>query len=374
MKKKWSTVINAGIIVLTLVLVLVFGLRGQDPAESVKALSSMGIGWLGLCLAGYLGFLTCDAMAVGFFLRQQGYKINPLYMMFVAVIGQFYSNVTPGATGGQPLQVYYLHKRGVPVGLASSAMVVRFFSFQFMLSVIGTVMWITHSGYIAAQVGGNMWFLVLGFTYNAVMVSLLVLVTLRRGIVGRLIDLCVSLGIKLRLVRKPEETRRRAKASVDSFHESIQILISRPRDLIVQMLIGAAQLMFLMSILYFIYLGLHQTGATFGEIVSMDIMEYFSAAWMPMPGASGAQEVTFSLYFGGIFSENVRLVALLMWRFFTYYLSLIVGFVVLLVYGWRAGADPIKERELAEKARADAEAGTDMEDIEHMMENGDVSR
>lgn len=32
MKKKWSTILNFAIIVGTLVLVLVFGLEGQDPA------------------------------------------------------------------------------------------------------------------------------------------------------------------------------------------------------------------------------------------------------------------------------------------------------------------------------------------------------
>lgn len=330
----------------------------------------MGIGWLALCFVGYFGFLACDAMAIGFFLRQQGYKLNPIYLMFVAVIGQFYSNVTPGATGGQPLQVYYLHKRGVPVGLASSAMVVRFFSFQFMLAVIGTVMWIANRTYVAQQVGGNMWFLVLGFTYNAVMVCLLVLITLKRGIVGKLIDLCVRIGIRLHLIKRPEESRKRAEKSVDAFHESVHILVSRPRDLVIQMLIGGAQLMFLMSILYFIYLGLHQTGSNYGQIVTMDIMEYFSAAWMPMPGASGAQEVTFSLYFGGIFAENVRLVALLMWRFFTYYLSLIVGFVVLLIYSFRPGADPVKERKLAEQAQHHANAGADAADIEKLMDSG----
>ena len=203
MKKKLGTFINIAIIVVTLILVLVFGLKGQNPAESVKALSSMGIGWIALCFGGYFLFLAFDALAIYYFLRRQGYRVPFLYTLFVSVIGQFYSNVTPGASGGQPLQVYYLHKRDVPVGLASSAMVVRFFSFQFMLALIGTLMWITHSGYIASQIGGNMWLLVLGFTYNAVMVSLLVLISLKKGIVGKLIDIGLHIGIKLHLIKRP---------------------------------------------------------------------------------------------------------------------------------------------------------------------------
>ena len=52
----------------------------------------------------------------------------------------------------------------------------------------------------------------------------------------------------------------------------------------------------------------------------------------------------------------MQLLALLMWRFFTYYLSLIVGSIVLVLYGWRAGESPRKDRELAVAAQAEAEA------------------
>lgn len=203
LKKRLGTILNIVVIVGTLVAVLVLGLNGENPGDSLKALSSMGAGWLLLCLAGYLGNLICDAAAIGYFLRRQGYRVSPIYLMYVSVVGQFYSFITPGATGGQPMQVYYLHKRGVPVGHASSAMVVRFFSFQFMLAVIGTFMWIGNSGYIARQVGDNMWFMIIGYTYNIVMVGLLVLVTLKRGIVGKLIDWGMWIGIKLHLIRKP---------------------------------------------------------------------------------------------------------------------------------------------------------------------------
>lgn len=303
MKKRLGAILNFAVIFGTLVIVLVNGLNGENPGDSVKALTSMSGEWIALCFVGYLANLVCDAMAVGYFLRRQGNPVSPLYMMFVAVVGQFYSNITPGATGGQPMQVYYLHKRGVPTGLASSAMVVRFFSFQFMLAAIGTVMWISHSGYIAENLGDHIWFLILGYTYNAVMISLLVLITLRRGFVGKLINLCVRIGVKLRLIKKPEETIHKAQASVESFHDSIHILVSHPRDLVVQLIIGGLQLMSQMSILYFIYRGLHQQGAGFGQIVAVDIMEYFSAAWIPTPGASGAQELAFSRYFGSIFTQ-----------------------------------------------------------------------
>ena len=339
MKKKLGKILNYVVIFGTLLVVLIVGLTSNELDGGVKALLSLSFGSLLLCFVGYMGNMASDAFATWYFLRRQGCKVSFWYMLFVTIAGLYYSNITPGASGGQPMQVYYMHKKGVPMGLSVSSLVVKFFSFQFMLSFMATIFWIIYPGFIANAVREYMWFMIIGYVYNALMVSLLVLVVLKRGIVLKLCNLVLALGIRLHLVKDPENSRRRTEKAVDTFHESIALLTQHPLDLVVQMLIGAVQLMCQMSILYFIYMGLGQHGVSYGELVSVDLMEYLSAAYMPIPGAAGAQEVTFSLYFGEIFPEGVRFAALLLWRFFTYYLQLLVGAVVTFAYGWRVGED-----------------------------------
>ena len=50
-----------------------------------------------------------------------------------------------------------------------------------------------------------------------------------------------------------------------------------------------------------------------------------SASYTPLPGASGAQEGGFVVYFGKIFLNGTIGMALLTWRFFTFYIFLSVG-------------------------------------------------
>ena len=66
----------------------------------------------------------------------------------------------------------------------------------------------------------------------------------------------------------------------------------------------------------------------------MAMLLYVSAAYTPLPGASGAQEGVFALYFANIFPSGIRFMALLLWRFFTYYISLIIGAIVTIVKGF----------------------------------------
>ena len=65
-------------------------------------------------------------------------------------------------------------------------------------------------------------------------------------------------------------------------------------------------------------------------MLTLSFLLFVSASYTPLPGASGAQEGGFLLYFRGIFTGGTVGLALLAWRFFTYYLFLITGVIVVL--------------------------------------------
>lgn len=333
MKPGMRRILNLILIFGTLAVVLLVGFRGSDFGEAVDALKSVPMNWLMLCLLAYFGYVATDALAVHFFLRRQGCRITVLYALYVAIAGMYYSNITPGATGGQPLQVYYLKKRNVPIGLSTSALLVKLFCFQFMLLVLGSAFWIGHAEFIADNLGKNQWILIVGFVYNAVVVAFLLMVAINRRLVHFLMMLVLKLGTKLHICKNPEQTKIKWEDVLETYHSSIMMLMHRPLDLLVQMLIGGAQLMILMLVIYFLYQGFGLSGATYTQLTAMGIMLYTSASYTPLPGASGAQEGMFAIYFAAIFPDGVRVMALLLWRFFTYYLSLIVGAVATVGFG-----------------------------------------
>ncbi|MEJ1731428.1 lysylphosphatidylglycerol synthase domain-containing protein, partial [Escherichia coli] len=81
-----------------------------------------------------LGCFTVHVLLEGIslflFFRYQQVDVSLGSCEVVGLIGIFYSNITPAATGGQPMQVFSLKKRGVPPGVASSALAVKFFCWQ----------------------------------------------------------------------------------------------------------------------------------------------------------------------------------------------------------------------------------------------------
>ena len=61
--------------------------------------------------------------------------------------------------------------------------------------------------------------------------------------------------------------------------------------------------------------------------ITMGVLLYIAASYTPLPGASGAQEGGFASIFRTIFPDAHLFVALLIWRFSTYYLTVLVGAV-----------------------------------------------
>ncbi len=337
MKPLTKRILNMVLILGTLALVIVIGLRDNDLPTTLQTLARMDLPNVLACLGCFFCFLLAEAVSIKYFLWRQGYGITVAYGLFLTITGQYYSAITPGASGGQPMQVYYIHRKHVPTGVATSALVTRFFCFQFMLSLLTTVFWIGYGPFVREQVGGSMWVLIVGYVYNIFTCTAVILFAFLRPLVRWLVNLALKIGTKLRLVKQPEESRKKWMKAVDLFHDSIHEITRHPADLAVQLLLGGLQLLALMSVCWFVYRGLGLSGHTWGQAVTMGMMEYISAAYTPLPGASGAQEAVFSIYFSRLFPGTAMLAAILLWRFFTYYVAILVGAVVVTTVGLREG-------------------------------------
>lgn len=337
MKPGTKKLLNFCLIFGTLAVVLLVGVNGEEMSSAIAAFKEIEPQWIALCALSYLGTVALDAGGLHHFLRRQGQKISFPYAVMVSIMGSYYSNITPGATGGQPMQVYYMAKKKVSVGVATSALTVKFFCFQFMLAVLGTVLWIANGPFIYEQLGRNRWILIVGYSYNCFTVCLVLLMALVKKPVQVILRLVIRLGKKLHLVKDEEATLNRWNDVHDTFYDSIRQIARHPIDLMVQLVYAALHLLSLMAAIYFLYEAFGLSGVGYWQLTALGLMLYTSAAYTPLPGASGAQEGVFALYFSQVFPDGIRLMALLLWRFFTYYVSLIVGAVTSVMHGFLSG-------------------------------------
>ena len=80
-----------------------------------------------LCMFFYFFF---DAFNLRRTLKVLGEKCSLWKTLKYTLVGFFFSSITPAASGGQPMQIYLMHKDGVKVSSATLGLVINLFSFQ----------------------------------------------------------------------------------------------------------------------------------------------------------------------------------------------------------------------------------------------------
>ena len=351
-KKKW---LYFAFLLFTLGVVVLIGLSGNDIPSLIRALRSLSPIYLLYCLLAWCGYILTDALTIYYFLKKQEHGISFLQAVYIALVGIYYSNITPTTSGGQPVQIYRMKQRGVPIGVGGSALTVKFFCFQFMLLVIGAVLWITHAGFVGRQAEGLTWIVFLGYFFNFLSIGMVLTMAISQRAMRGIIALCIRVGVRLRICKDPEKSAAKWEDHCASFLKSVQMIRSRPKEILVQFAISSVQLLFLMLVILAIYRAFGLSGVSNMELLTMGVLLYISASYTPLPGASGAQEGGFAVFFQGIFPDASLFVALMIWRFSTYYLSILVG-VVISIYESVRGLSGARKPNGASKAGEPEEA------------------
>ncbi|MBR4331546.1 MAG: UPF0104 family protein, partial [Clostridia bacterium] len=177
-----------------------------------------------------------------------------------------------------------------------------------------------------------------------------ILLAINKNIVRGIITLVIRAAKALHLVKDVSRLTSKADAAISDFHASVDMLTHHPIRLFYLYLLYCLQVLGLMSIVYCVYraLGLKQYG--YFDILTLQFLLYIAASFTPLPGASGAQEGGFYIFFQQVFPADKLVGALLLWRFFTYYFTLIVGLsAVIIDSAWSMRHASAKKEEAAEE-------------------------
>ena len=331
MDEKLKKVLSALFILLSVAAVICIAFGNPELASAWDALRGLDVRWIVGLFACWACYAFFDALGTWACLRKQGFPLGLGTVISVTLIGFYYSNITPGASGGQPMQVNSLRKAGVPVGNGTTAVTVRLIANQFMVSVLSLLFLLLNRDFVHQQLSGAIWFVRVGWVINFAVVPLVLLAAFRRSLIRKLASGLISLLSKIRLVKDRDAAMQKTSEVLDTYHSAIHDLFRSPVQLLVQCLCSTLSLLALTGSIVFVYQAFGLSGTSWDRLLALSLLLFVSASYTPLPGASGAQEGGFMYYFNGIFPGGSKGLALLIWRFFTYYLFLFVGVATVLL-------------------------------------------
>ena len=331
MSPKMKKALSALFIVLSVAAVFCIAFGNTELTDSWEALRRLDPGWLIGLVGCWAAFLFFDVLATWYCLRKQGFSVPLFRVLVINIIGLYYSNITPGASGGQPMQVSYMHKAGVPVGNGTTAVTIRLIANQFMVCLLSLLFLLFNRSFVYTQLEGAIWFVRVGWLINFAVVPLVLMAAFCPKLIRKLAGGLISLLARLRLVKDRDAFMKKVDVVLDTYYTAIHDLFRSPGHLLLQCLLSGLSMLALTGSVIFVYYAFGMSGTPWYQVLTLSLLLFVSASYTPLPGASGAQEGGFLYYFRNIFTGGTIGLALLAWRFFTYYIALFVGVLTLLL-------------------------------------------
>ncbi len=252
----------------------------------------------------------------------------------VGMIGLLYSALTPFSTGGQPMQIYSMHKMGMDTGKAGSIIAVKTLTYQVVMVLYSLVAVAAKLQFFQTSVSNFSFVTIIGLLTNSIFIALVFLFMLSENTTDRMVTGVIQFLHKIKLCRHPEERYAKIHSQLEMFHDASKLMGASTKLYLTAMGITVFQITLNSLVPYFIYrsFGLHTAPVT--TMVAAQVFVAMVSAFVPLPGASGGAEGSFFLFFG-MFFQNAILPAILLWRFLTYYSNILVGGIVAYIGGKR---------------------------------------
>lgn len=329
-KKKW--ILNTLFLLVILGLTCFGMLHGENPRELLHLLDAAnGWYWLaGLCLV--VAFICCESLILRILLDYVGESVRRGHCLLYSFIGFFFSSITPSAGGGQPAQVYFMHRDGLDPGITAPVLVVVTIFYKLVLVLFGLLVLILKPVEImSAPEVARLWCFA-GWLLNIGAVFVFCLLIFRASAVERIVKWMLGpLGRfvkRERLVRwgsRLEESILKYREVTDCMQKNLSLFVAVAAISIIQ-----RTLMFAIPWLVLRSFGI--AGGTLPGIVIMQAMVSLGTDLLPLPGGTGANEALFLLLFEGLCGETMVLPVLLASRGISYYGQLLVSGMISL-YG-----------------------------------------
>lgn len=317
------------IILLLITVIILFLVLKDDFNEIIGTLSSMNYIYIGIAIF-FFGLSIILKAYVNYKTVADKEKISLKEAIKHNIIVQFFNGITPFNTGGQPMEIYMLTEHNIKVSHATNIVIQNFIFYQIALVIYGLFAVIYNAIFhIFPTIPILRKLVVIGFMINTLVAIILFFISFSKKTTMSVSHLLIQLLGKIKLIKDPEKTKKSVDKKLEEFHISATELRKRKRLLVGGIAINLLSLTCLYIVPLFILFALNNfTSMNVADTLVSSAYVLIIGAFVPIPGASGGVEYGFLKFYGNFLPSQTVAAVLLVWRFLTYYLGMIVGSIV----------------------------------------------
>jgi uncharacterized protein (TIRG00374 family) len=320
---------NSIIIFVITGLILYFILK-DNFKDIISMMMDANIWWILLAVIIFIVFFFFDQFSFYLMTKQYQKDIKFRYIIYLGVVTKFFNGITPLSSGGQPMQIYELHKKGISVSNGANIVIQNYIVFQIAFVIWAIIAYIlNHAMHLFQSVPLLRELTMIGFIANGVILVILFLISFSKNFNRTIVNWLINFMAKFKKKMNKDAEIEKWNKRCDDYYENAQILIKEPKIFLSCILLQFISLMFYFAVPFFIAyaIGVGKDLSLLNTIVAGEYI-YIMGCYVPIPGATGGMEYGFLGFFGNFLTGYSLSALMLLWRFLTYYLPTIIGAIV----------------------------------------------
>lgn len=319
-----------GIILGLITLVVLYFVLKDNFAAITRELFNSNPLWIIVSFLIIILYCFFQSLAIHEIIKNYEPEYKYKKSLQLSLITNFFNGITPFSTGGQPMQIYLLKKDGIRVTNGTNIIIQNFILYQLALVIYGIIsLFLNYQFHIFENLPVLGGIILIGFAINTLIMVGLFIISFGKRLNKFLVKIGLKVLTKFKLVNNTDKLHDEWNERCETFHSGAVSLIKNYKVCIKGFIYQFLGLTCLYVLPLFVFYALGSKNISAIEAITSSAYVMIIGSFVPIPGASGGIEYGFLRFFGTFIKDSVLSAGLLLWRFISYYLLMIVGGIVL---------------------------------------------
>lgn len=326
--------------------------KDQNPKEIINLVRNADVKFILIAVGFMVLYFTCETINVTRTLRELGEKSTFLRNFRYTLIGFFFSSITPAASGGQPMEIYYMSRDGLNVAKSTLALLVNLTSMQIATISVGIISLFFNYQYMNTAL---IIFFVIGILLNASALALLLVSICSKRLTNWFIHIAIKIMNFFR-VKNMDKKKEWIHSELSKYQSNAVYVKTHKKMIFKTILTTYIQFLIYYSVPYWIYRSFGYSKCNIFEVLSMQAVLFATVSGIPSPGAVGVSEGGFLELFKKFYPKNEIASSMLLCRGVNFYLFVIISCVIVVISSFR-DRRILKQEEILEEIKDNQDDG-----------------
>lgn len=323
-----KTVTNIMIVLGLIALTFWFLFKDQDVGEILRVAREANIQFIALGLFIMLLYYLMESLNIKRILKSFGENISIFKALKFTLIGFFFSGITPAASGGQPMEIYYMTKENISGAHATMTLLLQLCGFQISTLSIGIICAIINPSIF--ENNGILPLFLIGVLINGFALAIMLICIFSKKMTKKIIKTGIKIINFLRFKKKDDKIDGLLEGMI-KYTESSKYIKEHKKEFVMSILRVLVQIIIYYMVPFCVYKSFGLDDYNIFQLFTMQAVLYTTTSGLPLPGAIGVSETVFLTIFGGVFGTAMLSSAMLLNRGISFYIFMLVSLVVVLI-------------------------------------------